>query len=1194
MIKSIGNILSKLFIPKRFLVAAMLCVAAMTFAPQEARAESCPTMEVLRERYQADCFPCQIVQVLVSSFMGAADKVYSTSKEAGNKLLILGTMIWLIFWALKKLSSFTNPEPMAMMNELLIFIGKIVLAFCFLTAGTSALVGYTINPILGAGADFGTALMLESSTLDVNSDPLPENMYKGPTEIISPVVMNKILKFSESASNEVATNLIIGNALTCFSIENGFHWKLFIEFTLPDLWLMLCGIIIWCIGFMLTLSICYYLIDIPFKLGFAVIALPVVIGLWPFKMTTGKLKSCLDIILNAAGTFLFLALSVSYAMRLVSEAFNVGDGIEVNGNILTGKDALYYAFEKDDVKYVQRIFEITGPYFMILIFCYIYAIKMISEVTEKFPSKFFSGGFTGGASPMHQMATGATTWLGKKAMAPVKLAGDIVAHQAGKAATTAAKAAGNLGLGGASAATGWVAAKTGKGVKWAGNKLAEQSRDAKQGLDQQQQQNDRLVGRGSPLSTLSNRAQAMGAGLLAKVGNTVAKGGDSLNKGGEAMQQPLKNTLGRVANAYNFSADEIKKDATELAGFIPESIGQGLNKVGQHYQNQAAGSLNMGTDKNGNPIVNPVNSITNKLGAAMQRAGNKIVNTQANISTAEEHAQKAGIAQEKFVAARGRLATYVPPGVGEYVQTTGASLEANSQHSSGVKSVLSAQLGGFLNKTGTLMAENKAPEGTLRHKIMNTDPKALKTVFSGQAIRKGLDNIKEGAISGLANAADKAATGYGTFNEQLKKDNVRRANDTREKWRGLKGNAQSFTSDIKATGGESAKDLRTSLMTLRKNGSLTGLWKNAKNDLKGATSELGKSTVDLGKTAAVTEPVSAIKGTVGEVQNMGRVYKDLYGYDKNEGLDLSVGGLVKVVAATPLMVGNALHKGGVGVVDATYNVAEKTMMTTIDIAKTAIAASQIKNVGRVTRDLAGAAIDVSRIALSPVGLSVSMVANTAELAHSAVKRVTRPVATCAGAVLNVGVVMPIGFAAKMVDEGLYQSAKAVEKTVKAVAKPFVTAGDTVLQGSKVVYHTLAATEAGRNVSKTLHAGKSTLKVGVGVLKMGRNIIKAAAGEGGYGNKKLSSEERQKLKDEAKKQREEANKKEAEKRAKADAAKRERELEEQQREERRLADEEREQRERDRQALEAERIEREREERDRQLPQPPRPKPPEKK
>ena len=110
---------------------------AILISPQNAWAwasdHECPTMDELQKRYQGSCFACQIVKVLLSSFMNAAANVYDVSKAAGVQVLIIGSMLWIAFWALKKMSSLTNIEPMTMMQELLIFIGKIIVAFTFIT-----------------------------------------------------------------------------------------------------------------------------------------------------------------------------------------------------------------------------------------------------------------------------------------------------------------------------------------------------------------------------------------------------------------------------------------------------------------------------------------------------------------------------------------------------------------------------------------------------------------------------------------------------------------------------------------------------------------------------------------------------------------------------------------------------------------------------------------------------------------------------------------------------------------------------------------------------------------------------------------------------------------------------------------------------------------------------------------------------
>lgn len=424
MTKKLRDIFDKTFRSKWVWAGVLACACVFCFGIGESfAAYECPTMDELRERYQSKCFACQIVKVLIASFMQAASMVYDVSRDAGVKLLVIGAALWTAFWALKKVSSLTSQEPMNMMNELIIMMFKVLVAYVFITAGAKALVSYAINPIMGAGADFGIAMVVESDNLSAG-DPSGENAYNGPTDIVSANLMNKILRFSEGVSNEVAKNLIIGNALTCFSIKQGINWNFIIEIHIPDIWLWLCGAAIWIVGLLLTITVCYYLIDIPFKLGFAIIALPVVIGLWPFDLTKDKFKDCMQIIFNATATFVFLAISTSYAMVLMDEAL---------GNI----ENLEAAFEKDDVTYVSDLFDITGSRFLIIMFCYIYGFKMIGDFTKSLPDKFVGAGMGlgSGTSPMHHTATAATMWLGNKALAPVKMATDIAAHQGGKLAT---------------------------------------------------------------------------------------------------------------------------------------------------------------------------------------------------------------------------------------------------------------------------------------------------------------------------------------------------------------------------------------------------------------------------------------------------------------------------------------------------------------------------------------------------------------------------------------------------------------------------------------------------------------------------------------------------------------------------------------------------------------------------------------
>lgn len=558
------------------LLFAVVLFPSLSFAQEGynvSNGYACPGMNVLKERYQGDCFPCQIVNVLLASFMRAASKVYDVSREAGNKLLFIGSAIWLAFWALRKLSSLASVEPSSMTNELIIFFGKVLVAYCFINAGIGTLVSYAINPILGAGAEFGSALLLETDGIDIASTPKAENQYSGPTDIVSKSVMDKILKLSEGVSNEVATNFVIGSGLTCFSIQNGLHiyFPAIVDIHIPDIWLWLCGAAIWCAGFMLVLSVCYYLIDIPFKIGFAIIALPVVIGLWPFKVTAGKLKSIVGIALNAAFTFLFLALSSSYAIRLISQAFSAEGNLEIEGQTYSGKEALFKAFEVDNVEFVQSLFDFTGPAFLIILFCYIYAIKMISEITNDYPGKFDTGMTSAAGSPMHHMATAATMWATGKISAPFKTGASIIAHQAGKAATTVTKAAANVGIGAAGAALGAHNKFVGKAINKATSGWVKKQQNLKAAADSLDKYNSMHADTGIG-TKLQGKLGKVGANIGLGLANTVNRLGKSLENSSDTLMNPAKNTIDRVTSATVSGWSEIKGAGQELGGALKETV----------------------------------------------------------------------------------------------------------------------------------------------------------------------------------------------------------------------------------------------------------------------------------------------------------------------------------------------------------------------------------------------------------------------------------------------------------------------------------------------------------------------------------------------------------------------------------------------------------------------------------------------
>lgn len=516
----------------------------------------------MQELYQGKCYSCVIIKTLMETFLNACSKAYDITSEAGVKLLVLGALVWMAFFVMKNVSSLSNIEPGAMMNTLTVFLFKVMVAYILITSGLGVLIKYTINPLLTAGADFGIAFM--SVTSDISGAPELNANYAvtvptisasdggAATEIVSSDVMNRIMFFAQNLDKNVSTNLVIGHAMTCWSM-NGGAWD-FSLFKMVNLWLWFCGALIWFVGFMLTLGIGYYLLDISFKLGFAIMALPVVIGLWPFNVTKGKVTAVISIMLKAAGTFVFLALTTTYALAMINVA-------------LRDVPTLFAKIEAGDAIWISNTFDLTGPYFLIILFVYLYSMKLISSTVSDYVDKFFKDSVFGGADPMHGKLTQMTDFAKQQAMRPVKWAGgkasDAVKKAAGATMEQSGKGVQAAGKG--VEAGGKAAQAGGKGLMSAGKGLSATGLGAIVGVP--------MMIAGAAVYGAGKGAEVAGK-VTQKAGKAMQKGGKAMKKVGEKMEKAGEK-MEKMGNKLKFGDEkapepENKDNSSEGESSRPE------------------------------------------------------------------------------------------------------------------------------------------------------------------------------------------------------------------------------------------------------------------------------------------------------------------------------------------------------------------------------------------------------------------------------------------------------------------------------------------------------------------------------------------------------------------------------------------------------------------------------------------------
>ena len=441
---------------------------------------------------------------------------------------------------------------------------------CWMTPGAAS-IDLSSTYVSGGNVSSGGGAIGPSSLI-INLDDIK---YDGPTDIMDKSVMNSILGATKAITDTTAENMVLGNAISCYAtLKNGGAWHIDLWFdhiypTNAVMWSE--GILIWCTGFLLTMAVAYYLVDISYKMGFAVIAMPIVVGLWPFGLTRDKVMLCLSIMFKAAATFAFLAITTAFAMGLVDSVFDE-DG---SGGIQALYDAMDTSFHatanrdgnKENIDFVASKLQLFSITFLLLLFAFLYSYKLVQSTANELVNKFFPDKMFGNAQPMHHWATAATKAVKDIAMKPAGLARDIALHQTGvgvknlvggavgkiRGAFRGGKEGGGGSAGAQAAGAGMKAAgagmqAAGKGVQGAGKAIG-------------------------GVAQAANAIPVVGQAVAA-AGKAVGKGVEAAGKGVEMAGKAVKQAGKAVENSGKESSGEKAEDKNNKGNSSDATTGQ--------------------------------------------------------------------------------------------------------------------------------------------------------------------------------------------------------------------------------------------------------------------------------------------------------------------------------------------------------------------------------------------------------------------------------------------------------------------------------------------------------------------------------------------------------------------------------------------------------------------------------------------
>lgn len=273
-----------------------------------------------------------------------------------------------------------------------------------------------------------TALCEQAKT-ETDASTTPPNLFN--TKILT-----RITEMMEKVYVSLGQLYAVGQSLMCFATGPG-KIKLLV-FHLVNIPYWFAGIAIYLAAFFITMGVGLFFVDAVFKIGFALLLLPISIALWPFKPTSGKLSENFSIIIRNSMLFALVGMGIGFAVVLIQNA------------VLHGINELEFekALSDGNVKSMAKQFAISGTNFLVIIFCLIYGFKIIQSSVNDYLNRIFPDNVFGGQSPMHQSGVQALGNMGTHAVMPVAaLAGDIALNQAGRGIEAMGRGLKNYGSG---------------------------------------------------------------------------------------------------------------------------------------------------------------------------------------------------------------------------------------------------------------------------------------------------------------------------------------------------------------------------------------------------------------------------------------------------------------------------------------------------------------------------------------------------------------------------------------------------------------------------------------------------------------------------------------------------------------------------------------------------------------------------
>lgn len=326
------------------------------------------------ERYDEikKCILCDLFEVILKTDQTMASQSFNSLASSFRDVIIIVLALFIAYHTLLTVSAVTKQDVAKYLQTIMIQAFKVLVTVLLLT-NSSYIYAHAINPLMKAGLDFGITVIGSDVQQELEKQTLAEtSRFKtSKDQVISEDLLAKVYATVKLFSESSAELPAIGSSLICVSTHAA-SWHRII----PDVSMLIEGVIAYAFGWCISLACCFYLLDATVRFGIFCTLLPFLLACWPFKITMKYTKAGWDIFMNTFFNFVMMGVIISLSTELVSQALTGGEG---------GKDELERLLKsanENDLQALKDAMSLDGTKFLVLVACCIFAFKLVGQVGE--------------------------------------------------------------------------------------------------------------------------------------------------------------------------------------------------------------------------------------------------------------------------------------------------------------------------------------------------------------------------------------------------------------------------------------------------------------------------------------------------------------------------------------------------------------------------------------------------------------------------------------------------------------------------------------------------------------------------------------------------------------------------------------------------------------------------------------------